>query len=300
MRTPAAARSSPAKSRRHSLSPPTFVGRARAIGAILHLAATTLVALPIQILAVKHGWRLGRTLPVWWHKTALKAAGVKVTTLGSPAGHRPLLVTSNHISWLDISVIGSQMPLSFVAKSEVATWPLFGLFARLQRTVFVERARRHDAGRAAREIADRLADGDAMVLFPEGTSSNGTHVLPFRSALIGAARNALAGGHEQVLVQPLAVVFARLGGLPTGRADRPLVAWYGDMELPRHLWDLFAAGPIDIYLLWGNPIPFDEKTDRKALARTLEDQIRDLVATGLANRPGLHFQIHGENVAERS
>jgi 1-acyl-sn-glycerol-3-phosphate acyltransferase len=248
---------------------------------LARLAALTAVALPLQMLAVRAGWRLAATLPVWWHRRALEALGARISVRGAPVLDRPLLVTPNHASWLDIPVIAAQLPASFVAKSEVAEWPLFGLFAKLQRTVFVDRTRRTATGSAASELGTRLAEGDCMVLFPEGTSWRGDDVLPFRSALIGAARNAmLHGGHERVWVQPLTIAYTRLGGLPIGRAERARVGWYGDVELPEHLWGVFLAGGLDVELIWGEALPFDETTNRKKLAATLEATVRrDLVAT---------------------
>jgi len=255
--------------------------RLAATFALARLAALTAVALPVQLLAVKAGWRLAATLPVWWHRHALEALAVRIRVTGTPVVDRPLLVTPNHASWLDIPVIAAQMPISFVAKSEVAEWPLFGLLAKLQRTVFVDRTRRTATGSATSELGSRLADGDCMVLFPEGTSWRGDDVLPFRSALLGAARTAmLHGGHDRVWVQPLTVVYTRLGGLPIGRAERARVGWYGDIELPAHLWGVFLAGGLDVELVWGEAQPFDETTNRKRLAAALEATVRrDLLAT---------------------
>lgn len=255
--------------------------RLLAVLAVARLIALTLVALPTQMVLVRLGLRSASRLPVWWHRRALAAMGVRVRVSGAAVGDRPLLITPNHASWLDISVLGSLMPLSFVAKAEVAGWPVFGLFARLQRTVFVDRTRRTAAGRAASELGGRLARGDAMVLFPEGTSSRGDVVLPFRSALIGAARAAMTeGGHDRVWVQPLTVAYTRIAGLPIGRADRPRVGWYGDMELAGHLWGVFTAGGIDVEVVWGEAQPCDGTTDRKALAGELERAVRQgLVAT---------------------
>jgi 1-acyl-sn-glycerol-3-phosphate acyltransferase len=247
-----------------------------AVLAVARLAAITAVALPTQMVASRFDWPLARRLPVWWHRRALAALGVRVRVNGAPASTRPLLVTPNHCSWLDIPVIGSLMPISFVAKSEVATWPLFGLFAKLQRSVFVDRTRRTATGKAADELGRRLAEGDCMVLFPEGTSSTGDVVLPFRSALLGAARGAMdAGGHAEVWVQPMTVAYTRIAGMPIGRAERPRVGWTGDVDLPPHLWGVFTAGGIDVEIVWGEARPFDATTDRKALARDLETAVRD-------------------------
>lgn len=255
--------------------------RLAAAFSLLGLVALTAAALPLQALAVRTKLGLGRSLPVWWHRRVLAALAVRVRVTGTPITDRPLLVTPNHASWLDISVIGSLMPISFVAKSEVASWPLFGLLAKLQRTVFVDRTRRTATGAAADALGDRLAAGDCMVLFPEGTSWRGDEVLPFRSALLGAARSAITrGGHDRVWVQPLTVVYTRLAGLPIGRAERARVGWYGDMELTSHLWGVFVAGGLDVEVIWGEALPYDAATDRKKLAADLEATVRrDLVAT---------------------
>jgi 1-acyl-sn-glycerol-3-phosphate acyltransferase len=264
---------------------PQVLGVLGAILALLAMVAVTLPALPLQMIAVRRGWRLARDLPVWWHGFALRRAGVTVTEEGAPTAGRPLLITPNHVSWLDVSVIASRRPVSFVAKAEVATWPLFGLFAVLQRCVFVDRTRRQATAKVAGEIGRRLADGDAMVLFAEGTSSNGTHVRPFRSALIGAAGSALAhGDHERVWVQPMAILYRGLGGLPTGRQERIRLAWYGDMELVPSLWTVFTGPPLDVTVVWGDPLPLDATSDRKLAARALERTVRHLVNQGVAGR----------------
>ncbi|MFG3757146.1 lysophospholipid acyltransferase family protein, partial [Klebsiella pneumoniae] len=102
-----------------------------------------------------------------------------------------MLILSNHVSWLDIIVVTAVTPVVFVAKHEVASWPLFGWLAKLQRTIFIERERRQKTGAVAREMGDRLTGGDTVVLFAEGTSSDGNRILPFRSALIGSVHHAL-------------------------------------------------------------------------------------------------------------
>ena len=145
---------------------------------------------------------------------------------------------SNHTSWLDITVISTLAPVSFIAKREVASWPLFGTFARLQRSIFIDRTRRKGAAEANREIAERLAGGDAIILFAEGTTSDGNRVLPFRSSLVGAARDAVAeAGHTgHVLVQTLTVAYVR-AQRPADRTARAaghrLVRRHGPHAPPR-------------------------------------------------------------------
>ena len=187
------------------------------------------------------------------------------------------------MSWLDICVITALAPVVFVAKSEVAGWPVFGWLARLQRTIFIDRQARHQTGAATREIADRLLGGDAVVLFAEGTSSDGTRVLPFRSALVGAVHRALGDTthHTHVTVQPMSLGYVSFGGLPMGRALRDRVAWYGDVDLIPHLLRLLSSGAVDVTVSWGEAVAYDMSADRKAIARDAERSVRRMTAAAL-------------------
>ncbi|ADZ72732.1 Acyltransferase domain protein [Polymorphum gilvum SL003B-26A1] len=256
----------------------------RAVLVMLLLTLVSLVLIPVQWLALKADWPIKRDLPLLWHRIATRLVGIRIRQIGAPATSRPLLIAANHASWVDIAVLGSLMPLSFIAKSEVASWPVFGLFAKLQRSVFVDRARRNHTGKVADKIAERITDGDVMVLFAEGTSNDGNGVLPFRSALLGAATRALADGHT-VCVQPLSIAYTALQGLPMGRQFRPHVAWYGDMELAGHLWGVFCDGALDVTVTWGHPVSVDPDLDRKALTGRLEREVREMTVAALTGRP---------------
>ena len=224
-----------------------------------------------------------RAISVRYYRALCGFLRVRINVVGTPMRDHPTLILSNHVSWLDIPVISAIMPIAFVAKREVASWPLFGLFAKLQRSVFVDRNRRHKTPEVNAEIARRLADGDPVVLFGEGTSSDGNRVLPFRTALIGAARDALvdAGHVERILIQPLSVAYVAFHGLPMGRQHRPLAAWYGGLDLFPHLRAVVRSGAIDAVVSFGDPIAFEAHSDRKAFARMLETEVRRLTTTAL-------------------
>jgi 1-acyl-sn-glycerol-3-phosphate acyltransferase len=187
-----------------------------------------------------------------------------------------VLITANHTGWLDITILSAVKPVSFVSKSEVADWPLFGTLARLQRTIFIHR-KRAQALEDRDTIRKRLEQGDALVLFPEGTSSDGNRVLPFRSALLSAAELPLAHNARGTVhppVQPVSVAYVGLHGIPMGRETRPLFAWYGDMELVPHLWEALKTGPIDVTVEFHKPLTIDEAGGRKALAAACEAAVR--------------------------
>jgi 1-acyl-sn-glycerol-3-phosphate acyltransferase len=257
----------------------------RAILVIIGLLLVSVALIPLQLIALAMGWRWARrTLPLLWHRAATRLIGIRVHLHGQPARERPLLVLSNHVSWLDITVLGAIMPLSFISKAEVASWPVFGLFAKLQRSVFVERERRSKTAAVAGEIAERLAEGDVLVLFAEGTSSNGIHVLPFRTALVGAAARAMEAAGADVTIQPLAVNYTQLHGLPIGRFHKPRVAWYGDMDMAPHLWWVLKHGELDVDVAFGPPLTYAEGADRKRIARDAEAAVRRLVGEATAGR----------------
>jgi lyso-ornithine lipid O-acyltransferase len=242
------------------------------------LVAMTLILIPFQWISIVLRAPTRRLIPVGYHRAVCALLGIRIRVIGQRTRAQPLLLVANHSSWLDVPVLTAVAPVVFVAKREVASWPLLGLLAKLQRSVFVDRERRHKTLEVNAQIAQRLAAGDPVVLFGEGTSSDGNRVLPFRTALIGAAQDALAvatpGGG--VMIQPLSIAYVGLDGLPLGRQHRPLAAWYGDMDFVSHLRGLLRHGALDVVVSWGEPILYLAGSDRKAVARSLESRVRGL------------------------
>jgi 1-acyl-sn-glycerol-3-phosphate acyltransferase len=249
----------------------------------LLIAAVFFTVTPVLI---SMQWLLGKLgLPGWgfiacnYYKVLRALLRIRVRVVGSPVRGRAVLCVSNHVSWVDIVVIGSLSPVAFVAKSEVRQWPLVGITAEIERTVFVDRTRRQQAADAVGAIAQRLASGTSVVLFAEGTSSDGTRVLPFRSALLGAVEQA-----DDILMQPMAICYTGLHGIPMGRQYRPLVAWYGDLDFMPHIKAFIERGAVDAVVSYGTPVAADAKADRKAMTRTLEGAVRDLSVAALYGR----------------
>jgi 1-acyl-sn-glycerol-3-phosphate acyltransferase len=223
-----------------------------------------------------------RAISVRYYRALCAVLRVRIRVVGTPMRDTPTLILSNHVSWLDIPVISAIMPIAFVAKREVASWPIVGIAAKLLRTVFVDRTRRLQTSEVNSEIARRLTEGDPVVLFAEGTSSDGNRVLEFRSALIGAVTQ-LDSAHE-VMLQPLSIGYTHVQGVPMGRRLRPLVAWYGDIDFTPHFTQFLRRGAVDVVVTFGQPIPYDGDTDRKAVARELEGTVRRLTAATLRER----------------
>lgn len=249
---------------------------------------SALVLMPVQLLSLKLGLPLAKTLPNRYHRFLCGLIGIRVVTRGAPYEGGACLITANHTSWLDIPIMASLQPSSFVAKSEVAGWPFFGTLAKLQQTVFVERERRTRTAEKRNEIHARIAAGDRLILFPEGTSSDGNRVLNFKSALMSVAQLSIVKGEEDreddLVVQPVSVAYTGLYGMPMGRYFRPFFAWYGDMDLFPHLWEAFTLGPIEVTVEYHKPVTIREIGNRKALAAYCEDCCRKGLQQALIGR----------------
>jgi 1-acyl-sn-glycerol-3-phosphate acyltransferase len=250
---------------------------------IISLVLLTLALLPFQLIGRLFRTPLQRLVPHIFHRAVCAVLGIRIKEIGRRSASTPLLILSNHASWLDIIVITAMTPVIFVAKHEVASWPVFGWLAKLQRTVFIERERRHKTGEAATAMANRLSGGDAVVLFAEGTSSNGNHILPFRSALVGAVHHTLGNStrHDSVTVQPLSLAYTGIGGVPAGRALRDRLAWYGDLELIPHMIGVLRSGAVDVTVSWGEAVAYDMSADRKTITRAAESDVRRMTAAAL-------------------
>ncbi len=274
--------------------------------------AVTLVSIPVQFVLLRVSKRASKHFPSLYFKIVCAIVGIRVRSKGTLIRERPVLLAANHTSYFDIVILGSLGPVSFISKSEVADWPLFGTLARLARTVFVERDRRSKTGQHRDMIQSRLYGGDSLVLFPEGTSTDGNHVLPFKSALMGAAQPSPekqgADGEgaglaveddRDIWVQPVAVAYTRLHGLPMGRLFRPFFAWYGDMDLVPHLWEAFGLGPIDVDVHFYPPVSFRTFHSRRDMAIHCERIVAAGVGHALSGREGLVTVPDGAEHAAR-
>jgi lyso-ornithine lipid O-acyltransferase len=226
----------------------------RAFAFAAAMAAALIFLVPVQAIARRRGWAVQHKIQTGFCRIMCVIIGIRVRPIGALPAAAPRFVVSNHVSWTDIIALASLYPLTFLAKSEVAGWPVLGFLARLQGTVFVPRGSRKDIPRVNAALRGALRDGRDLVVFPEGTSSDGARVLPFRPAHFDAIEN-----YEGVLaVSPIAIVY-RDGARPVD------VGWYGDMTFLPHLWSLMRRGGVECQLGFGEPIEARGK-DRKQLA----------------------------------
>jgi lyso-ornithine lipid O-acyltransferase len=264
------------------MTAPNFGSPTTALCRLLAYAGLTIALMPVQLLAVACRRPLRKRLPQWYHRRTCRLLGIRIERLGQPSRRHPTLYAANHVSYLDIEVLGAILQASFVAKAEVATWPFFAWLAKLQETVFVERRGRH-AARHRDEMGRRLEAGDDLVLFAEGTSGDGNAVLPFKSALFSVAERRPRGG--PLAVQPVSIAYTRLDGLPLGRYLRPFFAWYGDMELGSHLWHAISLGRVTVVVEFHEPVTLEQFGSRKALSDHCYEVVARGVAAALSGRP---------------
>lgn len=239
--------------------------------------------MPVQALAVKFNRSLSIRIPMFYHRWCCWILGLHVVVHGQLSSARPTLFISNHCSYADISVLASLLPASFVAKAEVATWPLFGWLAKLQRTVFVDR-RGPRVVEQRDNMVERLEAHENLILFPEGTSSDGNRVLPFKSALFSVAQYEVDGA--PLVVQPISIAYTRLDGMPIGRALKPHLAWYGEMSMLSHMWILAGLGIVTVEVIFHAPVTIGEYGRRKALS----DHCFEVIQSGMvAANAGVRF-----------
>lgn len=242
---------------------------AAAVRTLLIAFLGSITLLPFQALMVKLFPRYYDHIPIRYHRSICWAFGIKRTVLGERSDQKCTLFVSNHVSWLDIPVLGADMPGSFVAKAEIRDWGMFGVLARLQRTIFVKRERRTASAKQRNAIVDHLSEGHNVILFPEGTSSAGNGVLPFKSALFSVVEAAKEAGLEPV-IQPISLAYTDINSIPVVRAIRHKISWVGDMEFLPHVVQVMRLSHIKSTIHFHEPIRLEDFSSRKDLAAHCE------------------------------
>jgi 1-acyl-sn-glycerol-3-phosphate acyltransferase len=253
--------------------------------ACLFLLLTGILVPPYLVcrgLRPSWAWKVARM----WNRGCVRIAGLVVRRYGRPCESRPALLVSNHVSYLDIPVLAAAVDCVFVAKREVAAWPLIGYLARIARTVFIDRIAMQ-APAQCKLLRRRLARGDNLLFFPEGTSSDGQALLPFKSSLFEAASDGSGGLAAQM--QPISIAYVRFrDGAAFEGEERLLYAWCDDAIMLPHLWTVLTLPGAEVILHFHPPVRPEAFASRKDLA----DYARRMIAGGLESslrgaRPGL-------------
>ncbi|GHF16253.1 1-acyl-sn-glycerol-3-phosphate acyltransferase [Kordiimonas sediminis] len=245
---------------------------------MIRVAAIALFTLPMvfsQVVVLKVAPKKWWPLVGFWHRSICRIIGVDIREYGERKQEGPVLFVANHLSWLDIVILGGRLKgASFVAKSEVASWGALGALSKLHKTVFVNRERRTDSAKQRDALVDRIREGDSLILFPEGSNTDGMRIAPFKSALFSVAERANEASDHKLQVQPVTLAFTELNGIPLVRAQKSGVSWLGDVELMAHLRHVLGHGRIVATVEYHAPISADELGCRKAMASHCETTVR--------------------------
>ena len=251
---------------------PVLLRKLRLLRRLLLIVVWTLPCIPLQALFVALPGRINeRFARVYW-AVMCGIIGIGIRVVGTAARQggdgRPVVYVATHSSWLDVPVLGARLRASFIAKEEIGRWPVVNWIAALGRTVYVRR-KRTSTVRERDEMRRRLARGDDLILFPEGTTSDGSRVLPFRSAFLSIAEVPVLADGRTALVQPVSLVYDRIAGLPAGRASRALFGWVGDQDLASHFVRLAQSRGLRATILLHPPLDPAGFGSRKALTEAV-------------------------------
>jgi len=264
-------------------------GRFRAVRRIVCAVLWTFLAVPIQSVLLLFPGRAKVVFVRWYFAIVCRLIGLKIQVIGTPAHGQAVLYLSNHSSWVDILVLGAVLDGAFVAKTEVGQWPVVGFLSNLRQTVYVSR-KRGTTGQEADVMRDRLTAGQSLILFPEGTSNDGSRTLPFRSSFLAIADSAKT-------VQPISLVYDRVGGLPACRRDRPIFAWYGDMDIGNHFWRLLRRPGTRATILMHEPADPADFPNRKVLTAAVQQVVAEGASDLRQNRPAAPHSMVGAKAA---
>ncbi len=257
--------------------------RLRAFFRFVVMVLVNVVLMTAYAVSVGPARRWRRPLQATWCRTLCRTAGLRLKVSGVPRNEGPTLFVSNHCSYLDIPVVAREADATFVAKSEVARWPLFGQAARLTGTVFIQRVGA-EAKAQGQQLLARLGRGENLMLFAEGTSTDGEGVAPFKSSLFGIAER--VPPEVDLRIQPVSITYARaLDGTPLTGPRRELYCWYGDATMLPHLWRMLSLEGAEVEVRFLEPVAPDG-LDRKALARRTQAAVAGSVAAVNAELAG--------------
>jgi len=222
----------------------------------------TLALLPFQFIIVFFIKNYAYIIPYFYHKICLRIFGIKIKTFGKVSINSPILLISNHASYLDIIILGSLFKTSFIAKKEISKWPLLGILAKLQNTIFIDR-RVSSLKNQENQIIKHLNEKKNLVIFPEGTSSDGNRVLPFKSSLFNIFEKNL---NSKILVQTITIIYKKINGIPMNRTERKKITWHSNMDLVPNIFNVLKKLSIEVEIIFNDEFLPSIEYDRKKLA----------------------------------
>ncbi|MAI29904.1 MAG: hypothetical protein CMP38_06830 [Rickettsiales bacterium] len=231
---------------------------------------------PIQYILVKIKLRYRIYIPIIFHKILLRILGIKVKLIGQKISKRPLILAGNHTSYIDIIILGSIMPICFIAKNEIKSWFLFGFLAKLQNTIFIKR-KNIKTLESIKNINKDLDSESAIVLFPEGTTNSGKKVLNFKSSLFNLFEN-----NNTLRLQNFSLCYTHVNNMPIDNRTRPQISWYGDMNIITHLLNFLKLSSVNATVVL-HPAMSIKGLDRKAISMSSIKQVKEGIVLAFKN-----------------
>ena len=235
---------------------------------VLLILLIIIILAPFQYFFIALKIKYKSIVPILFHRIVLKILGIKVKLIGQKISARPLVLAGNHTSYLDIIILGSIMPISFIAKEEIKNWFLFGFLAKMQNTIFIKR-KNYKTLESLKTINDELDSKNAIVLFPEGTTNTGKKILNFKSSLFN-----LFEGNNTLRLQNFSLCYTHVNNMPIDNRIRPQISWYGDMDIASHLSNLLKFSCIDATLVL-HPALSLKGLDRKGISIYSIKQVKE-------------------------
>ena len=220
--------------------------------------------------------RLRKYIPIVFHKILLKILGVKVKLIGQNTRVRPLILAGNHTSYLDIIILGSIMPICFIAKDDIKHWFLFGFLAKMQNTIFIKR-KNYKTLESLNSISKELDNKSAVVLFPEGTTNSGKKVLNFKSSLFNLFEN-----NNTLRLQNFSLCYTHVNDMPIDNRTRPQISWYGDMNIISHLSNFLKISCVNATVVFHPILPL-KGLDRKSISVSSVKQVKQGISLAFKN-----------------
>ena len=262
---------------------------------VVFFVLVAIVHLWISILGLPNRWKILSRLNRNYTLLLRLILNIKVTIAGDEGQleRGGYVIIANHVSYVDGIVLGSIFPIVFVSKREVKKWPIVGQWNVLCGTIFINRQRKKEVGALVREMTRKLRQEANILLFPEGTSTNGEKMLPFQTAPLAAPLR------SRLIIVPVTLAYTTIDEQPVTAVNRDFVYWYGDMDFVTHFWDLLGRRGVEVLVTLQPKIECFRYADNSAGRKKLAEDCYNRVL-GRVTGKGLILDDGGASTDEPS
>ena len=244
----------------------------RLFSILLCLSIFIIITIPIQFLLNTFQLKLKNTYPLFFYKVIKSIVGINIDTEGFEKiikKNTGTLYIANHVSWFDILCLGSILNARFIAKKEVASMGVFGFLAKLSNTFFIDNSNKNKIYQYNNFIREKLINGESLILFPEGTTSDGNSIRKFKSSLF----ECINSSESLINVQPISICYARKNNIPMGIYSRRFIAWVGETSMVSSMKEFLSSGSITVNLIFHPKVSIKQFNNRKEISLFCEEQI---------------------------